>query len=251
MVTVQADSWLSDCLEVPTVRVCWTANCENQSYAEAEAVLRKQEQKFCFIKIDCLRTAEVNWLLKQRFELAEVHVRLQISGEEFQTRDWKSSTDNQTRIMKPGEADRVIEIAGNSFRYSRFHLDPQIDQAKADRIKAEWMRSYAEGRRGNEVLVAEVDGVIAGFLAVMIVTGENQESVTIDLMGVDPAFRQRGVGKQLVEGFVQKYGGAGRMLNVGTQIANLPSLRLYEGCGFRVCSTEYVLHRHPQPVAVS
>jgi hypothetical protein len=31
---------------------------------------------------------------------------------------------------------------------------------------------------------------------------------------------------------------------VGTQAANIPSLRLYESFGFRVCETAYVLHAH-------
>ena len=35
-----------------------------------------------------------------------------------------------------------------------------------------------------------------------------------------------------------------RTLRVGTQVANVPSLRLYENCGFRVAESAYVLHGH-------
>jgi RimJ/RimL family protein N-acetyltransferase len=35
---------------------------------------------------------------------------------------------------------------------------------------------------------------------------------------------------------------------VGTQIANLPSIRLYEKLGFSLVKSAYVMHRHvPQP----
>ena len=36
------------------------------------------------------------------------------------------------------------------------------------------------------------------------------------------------------------------MLRVGTQVANLPSISLYEKCGFHVAETTYVLHAHVQ-----
>ena len=35
-----------------------------------------------------------------------------------------------------------------------------------------------------------------------------------------------------------------KTVRVGTQIANIPSLRLYESLGFRIADTHYVLHYH-------
>jgi hypothetical protein len=43
--------------------------------------------------------------------------------------------------------------------------------------------------------------------------------------------------------FVEHYRGRGALL-VGTQVANIPSVRLYERMGFSLSSSQYVLHLH-------
>jgi hypothetical protein len=47
-----------------------------------------------------------------------------------------------------------------------------------------------------------------------------------------------------VRSFVGRYRGEAVVLRVGTQGANVPSLRLYEKCGFSVRGTGLMLHRH-------
>lgn len=141
-----------------------------------------------------------------------------------------------------GDAEALLEIAETCFRYSRFHLDPELDGASANRVKREWVRSYFEGRRGVELLKAVVDGEPVGFLAVL----EDVAAAAriIDLVGVAPSAQRRGVGASLVGSFVRRHGGAAKVLRVGTQIANVPSLRLYSTFGFVVENAAYVLHRH-------
>jgi ribosomal protein S18 acetylase RimI-like enzyme len=137
----------------------------------------------------------------------------------------------------PDQHDALLDVAGSCFRYSRFHLDPQIPDDVADRVKREWIRSYVEGRRGIELLSAGTDG----FLAVL---DADDGARVIDLVGVAPAAQRRGVGEALVSEFAHRHGDGGRTLRVGTQIANVPSLRLYEKLGFRIVSASYVLHLH-------
>ena len=143
-------------------------------------------------------------------------------------------------IADAAQADALVEIAGSCFRYSRFHLDPQIDDALANRVKREWIRSYVEGRRGVELLAAVEDGAPVGFLAVLDSGGDR----IIDLVGVAPESQGHGVGSSLVAAFCERHGPQARLLRVGTQIANVPSLRLYGACGFAVSSAAYVLHLH-------
>ena len=54
----------------------------------------------------------------------------------------------------------------------------------------------------------------------------------------------QGVGAALVSAFVQRHGPLATELRTGTQIANVPSLRLYERLGFSISSASYVLHLH-------
>lgn len=140
-------------------------------------------------------------------------------------------------VAAPEQADALLDVAGSCFRFSRFHLDPRIDREAADRVKREWVRSYVEGRRGVELLSAGTDG----FLCVL---EADDGARVIDLVGVAPAVQGRGLGADLVAAFGSRHGADGRTLRVGTQVANTPSLRLYEKLGFRVAAATYVLHRH-------
>jgi ribosomal protein S18 acetylase RimI-like enzyme len=138
----------------------------------------------------------------------------------------------------------VLDIAGSCFVYSRFHLDPKIAPETAHAIKRAWVRSYLEKTRGEQLLVALRDGKPVGFLAVLATTAHGEPCRVIDLIGVDQAYQGHGVGRALVGHFLAESVGRCAILQVGTQAANIPSLRLYESLGFRVCKTAYVLHAH-------
>lgn len=138
----------------------------------------------------------------------------------------------------PDQHAALLQVAGSCFRYSRFHLDPMLPRELADRVKREWVRSYVEGRRGIELLA---DNGATGFLAVLEAADGAR---VIDLIGVAAESQGRGIGELLVATFVERHGVGGRLLRVGTQVANVPSLRLYEKLGFRVVTSCYVLHRH-------
>jgi dTDP-4-amino-4,6-dideoxy-D-galactose acyltransferase len=138
----------------------------------------------------------------------------------------------------------IPAIAESCFRWSRFHLDPQIPTAVANEVKRRWIESYVQGLRGSALYAAETDGRLAGFLAVLELSLENRRIAVIDLVGVTPEHQGKGVGAALVRFFVNDWQGRAGELRVGTQAANIRSLRLYERFGFRVVESTYVLHAH-------
>lgn len=138
----------------------------------------------------------------------------------------------------------VLAIAGAAFRHSRFHLDPAIPRVDADRIKREWVGSYVRGERGEALLTAAVGPKTAGFLALLGSEFDGAPSRTIDLIAVASDWRRRGVARSLVAACIARsHGDAGTLL-VGTQAANLASVRLYESLGFRLAASRYVMHLH-------
>ncbi len=90
------------------------------------------------------------------------------------------------------------------------------------------------------MVVAEMEGRVAGFN--QLLRGSRGERV-IDLIGVHPDFRRQGLGRALCLAAEQHADGAAAML-VGTQVANIPSVRLYESLGYRLAHAHYVFHRH-------
>jgi ribosomal protein S18 acetylase RimI-like enzyme len=145
----------------------------------------------------------------------------------------------KTRPARPGDREAVMALAAASFAYSRLHLDPVIPREVADRSRAEWAGNFFSGSRGDHMIVAESDGTVSGFAQLL---GPRDGITTIDLIGVAAKFRRRGIAGALI---AASAGIAGtRTLRVGTQIANTPSLRLYQACGFGVVASHYVLHYH-------
>ena len=106
------------------------------------------------------------------------------------------------------------------------------------------MATYVHGSRGEALLVARLAGRVAGFLAVIGSGPADARVRAIDLVAVDTAAQGRGVGQALVQAFVSRFAGSSERLQVGTQVANAPSLRLYQKLGFEIRRSAYVMHYH-------
>jgi ribosomal protein S18 acetylase RimI-like enzyme len=143
------------------------------------------------------------------------------------------------RFVRPEDEEVVASLARESFAFSRFHLDPGIEPPLADRIKEEWMRNGVRGKRGDWLIVAEDSGVPGGFLLLL----GAPDALVIDLIAVGPSARGKGFAKAMIRFAERRIEGFERY-RVGTQIANVPSMGLYENLGFRVVDSAYVLHRH-------
>jgi ribosomal protein S18 acetylase RimI-like enzyme len=90
------------------------------------------------------------------------------------------------------------------------------------------------------VLVAIERGRPTGFLAVLLAQG----AAIIDLIGVASQSQRCGIGAALVDAYIERWRGRAAALRVGTQEANVASLRLYEGRGFRAVGRASVWHAH-------
>lgn len=132
-----------------------------------------------------------------------------------------------------GEPGKILDIAEKCFIHDRFHQDPHIPDGVAGKIKRAWMKNCLDGGRGNRVF-----SLPDGFLCAML----QGDYAVIDLIGVDPAKQGLGIGSVLVDMFLWYY--QGLKYRVGTQLANIPSLRLYARKGFWIAGYKYVLHRH-------
>jgi ribosomal protein S18 acetylase RimI-like enzyme len=127
-----------------------------------------------------------------------------------------------------------------AFEATRFHLDPDVPDAVAQRVKRDWVAALVDGTRGEETLVAELDGRPVGFLGVVDHAGIR----TIDLIAVAPEAQGRGAGRALVRRFCADSRGRCDAVEVGTQAANERAIRWYERLGFETARTAYDLHMH-------
>lgn len=232
---VEEDAWLAAVIGRPVFKVA------PHGAAAAAAHVRREgsERAFYFAKVASDDVARANALADVGFFVADVSVTFGAGPAAVQAYD---APGLEVTVLRDGMRDQVLAIASSSFRFSRFHLDPLVDPRHADRIKEEWVRSYAEGRRGDRLFVAvrREDAAPVGFLAAL---RSSEGAAVIDLVGVTPDAQRGGVGRALVSAFARHYGDVPEVL-VGTQVANVPSVRLYESMGFRFKGSQYVMHMH-------
>jgi len=227
---LRSDFWLSDMLGYPAWRV------EKGETGEPLSRLPTTEPYFAYAKLSVGEIAEVSQLADAGFRVVDTALTFKgkISG---------FAVDG-IRFARAEDRDAVSRIAGTTFRFSRFHLDPLVPRAVADAIKSAWAANFFAGKRGDGMVVTEREGRVVAFLQMLWTTPDN---LTIDLIGVDPAWQRQGVGRDMIQ-FVSRHGtGDGRIpavMTVGTQAANVASVRLYESLGFRLSTAQYVLHLH-------
>lgn len=147
----------------------------------------------------------------------------------------------EVREASDAEVEEASRIAHDTFRHSRFHSDPCIPDRIARRSRQEWVLNARRQGRGT-VLVALVEGSVAGFL----VHRPQEDTSVLDLIGVEPSQKRRGIGRALVAGYLR--GSRARSFRVTTQATNLESLGLYQATGYRIRDLRYSLHWHrPDP----
>ena len=197
---------------------------------------------FFSAKIPTRDVAAVTNATRAGFSVVDVNV----------TFDWDNGTgsslqrDRGSSTIESATADdgaAVEAIAGHCFIFSRFHLDPAIGLNRANEVKRQWARNACQGR-ASAVYVARQNNTVTGFLAVLENKSSKGMDAIIDLVGVGAGHQGHGIGQALCKRFVEEWRTRADRLRVGTQISNIPAIRLYESIGFRMTETSYVLHAH-------
>lgn len=225
--TLEQDIWLGERLGLPAYRL--------HVGPAASVAPRLPRGAFVYAKVPAEHAAAVELLEDAGFHLVDTNVRF--------ARDRRRDAPQPKAAVRPAlpaDETAVADVAVAGFGYSRFHLDPRVPREVADRIKGDWVRSWFAGRRGDAMLVADVEGRVAGFCQLL----RTDTAAVIDLIAVARLARGRGVARALL-GAVDALPWEVERVEVGTQVANVPSVRLYESDGFRLIGAEYVLHRHP------
>ncbi|WP_051367353.1 GNAT family N-acetyltransferase [Hamadaea tsunoensis] len=141
------------------------------------------------------------------------------------------------RLMTTADGPRVREIyqAG---------LDGGL--ASFETIAPDWP-AFDAGKLPEHRLVAEIDGVVAGWVAVSRVSARPVYAGVVEhSVYVDPAVQGRGVGRALLAALFASTEAAGIWtIQSGVFPVNTASLRLHERAGFRVVGVRERVGRHP------
>lgn len=230
------DAWLATLIGKPALRLRPDVDRTDPAVHEALATALRGPSMIT-AKVATTDIATVQWLASLGFCVVDVNVQL-VRECEGRASQPPQVFRGKVRLATADDEKNVAYIAREAFRYDRFHLDPLISEEVARDVKEAWVRNYFSGERGDAMVVAEVERTVEAFLLLLVSPGEG---TTIDLIAVDPVRQGRGLAAAMIE-FASMF--EPRRFVVGTQAANIASIRLYEKLGFRVSSTQYVMHAH-------
>jgi len=239
--TIVYDEWLSGILEKQTYAIRYSARffecLASPGSQEYQSLVRLQAGPvFIYAKVPTINIPAVNLLQSCGFVIIETSLFF----EKNRLSDRRIICGAHIRTASSVDEPSVYALASRSFSFSRFHLDGAIEDALANKVKAEWTRSYFRGHRGDAMLVALENADIVGF--VLLAHGAEQD-VVIDLMAVAPEHRRKKIASKLIHAAETMFEKKQRIV-VGTQAVNSASTQLYEKSGFRLALSQYVLHYH-------
>jgi len=188
------------------------------------------EKCFCYAKISTRNSESRENLEKVGFVVQETSLVYEKKGVRSAPPAWP------VRSAKPEDEAVVCALAAAAFHASRFHVDPFVGPDLGVKIKSDWAKNFFRGLRGERLLVVEENEKPSGFILLI----EQAERTVVDLICVDPAKQGKGLGKALLQAAETP----GKWIQAGTQEINHLSRRLYEGLGYSVRETCWVLHRH-------
>ncbi len=140
-------------------------------------------------------------------------------------------------VTHPDES--LVELALDAGWSSRFRLDPRVSDVQFRSMYETWIGRSCLREIADEVFIMSDGDRLVGF-----VTLSRREVICqIGLIAVCPAYRGRGVGRQLLSAAARYSVNAGaESLRVVTQENNLAALRMYESIGLERVEESYWYH---------
>lgn len=244
--SVHADDWLAGILGYPVFRIAVDSQAA-PGWIDREVVphiAARSSRTMYYTKVDTADITTVRALSALGLYVVDVNVTLGIEARDTIPASRPARGVDVFECDDEASGLAAMDIAGSAMRFSRFHLDPAVPVEIAHRIKRDWIHSYVRHLRGDVLLVARAGGRIVGFNAILSSVSHGARVSTIDLIAVDPSSQRQGAGRALTAAFIDRYRATSDLLRVGTQAANIPSMRLYEAMGFSIRQTTYVMHLH-------
>ena len=156
--------------------------------------------------------------------------------------------DFNIRLATAADADIAATLARTGYLYDRFDSDPFISREMADDLHAAWMRNSCTSNTADAVLLAEDQTGLLSFVSCSLQPDTMQclgRTVgTIALVASAERARGRGVGYATTMAALEWFREQGcGIVEVVTQLRNIPASRLYQKCGFGLVGSSISLRR--------
>ena len=241
------DQWTSKILSLDAFFL--DSNIEIYEEKILEFIKSIKDKSFITAKINSSNTKDIRAIQNCGFKFIDTLITYNTKTNlNYSESKLINSSDFHIRESREEDSETVAKLAFNSFKLSRFHLDPEIDNYLACKIKYEWVLNYFNGKRGNKLFVidSKSENKIVGFILLIEKNDllKKNKSIIIDLISIHPKFNRIGLAFELISHASNYYKENFSKLVVGTQAVNIAANNLYQKSKFRMTKSTYIFHYH-------
>ena len=241
------DQWTSKILSLDAFLLDSNVQIYEEKILEFKKSLK--DKSFITAKINSSNTKDISVIQNCGFKFIDTLITYnKIIDTNYSESKLINSSDFNIRESRKEDSESIAKLAFNSFKLSRFHLDSEIDNYLACKIKYEWVLNYFNGKRGNKLFVIykKSENKIVGFI-LLIEKNDlliKNKSIIIDLISIHPNFNRIGLALELISHASNYYKENFSKLVVGTQAVNIAANNLYQKSKFRMTKSTYIFHYH-------
>lgn len=220
--------------------VCGKFDMGVGSLADVDRIAREEGIAMVSTRVDSLDHRSVHLLEAGGYRLMDTLVYFENSLRDHGL----SNGSSGVRRADHGDADAVAAIAAGAFTGygGHYHVDPRLDDAKADMAYVDWAHRVASQSSDlSPVFVTEGDGEVVGFLAI---ASRDAGEAEVVLNAVKPAYQGRGHYTQLLQSAVAFAVESGRSrLIISTQLTNTRVQSVWCRLGFVPYMSRHTFHK--------
>ncbi len=225
---MKIDKWLSSQLGYSAY------NIDNTSLKNFNFL--RYKSKNILISIKTNKKFKNSFLKKNQIKLIEKNITFLKSARKKKV---EINYFKNIRLANIFDKKAILDIAGSSFIKSRFYKDKNITKRLARKIKRNWVLNFFRKKRGEHLIVSEVNKKVVGFLLIL----KNQKDYIIDLIAVKKIYQNLGIGTKMIEFLENNILKQNKVkIYVSTQFDNKDSIKLYIKNKFKVKYRKYVYH---------
>ncbi len=226
------------------------AEMKRRAVAATLRILGEERAIHVSAKVDFRDIPTVHALEMEGFRLMDTTVTYAFDFRKKQIPEVKDQCS--LRLATSDDQEVLLRIAATSFSGTRisddrFHADPDLPRERSDALYVEWIRNSTSGRNADGIIVAEIDGEPVGFTTMQKVRARRDDvGVNVGaliLSAVQPQVRKRNVYTSMIRKGLEYLASEADIVELGTQISNLPVQKAWTTLGFRLASGTYALHR--------
>jgi len=196
----------------------------NRRVKDLLSELTKDKVRYVTYRIQSGNFPVIHALEKNGFNLIDGLISLEISIPNIEIEE----PVDEIREADKNDLEKLKNLTSGLYSQSRVLNDPLIPKNRANEFYVRWIENSVLGKTADLVLVWEENNKILGYITL-------QKKGQIPLLGVSSEARGKGIAKKLVKASfgVFKDWGVDSII-IETQMSNIPALRVYQDCGFKV-----------------